>query len=137
MKYVSEYRDSTLVKNTIDEIRRTVTRPWTLMELCGGQTHAIMRYGLDQLLPPELELVHGPGCPVCVTPLELIDRAHAIATRPDVIFTSFGDMLRVPGSNGDLLSLRARGADVRVVYSPLDAVKVAREHPDKRVVFFG
>src|SRR5512142_2710401 len=136
MKYVSEYRDSTLVKNTIDEIRRTVTRPWTLMELCGGQTHAIMRYGLDQLLPPEIELVHGPGCPVCVTPLEQIDRALAIAARPNVIFTSFGDMLRVPGSQHDLFSIRARGGQVKVVYSPLDAVRIAQQNPDKQVVFF-
>ena len=120
----------------IEEIRRTVTRPWVLMEICGGQTHAIMRYGLDQLLPPEIELVHGPGCPVCVTPLEQIDRALEIAARPDVIFTSFGDMLRVPGSRHDLFSIRARGGQVRVVYSPLDAVKIAQQNPDKQVVFF-
>jgi hydrogenase expression/formation protein HypD len=107
------------------------------MEVCGGQTHAIVRYGLDRLLPPELELVHGPGCPVCVTALETIDRAHAIAARPEVVFTSFGDMLRVPGSRTDLLGLRARGADIRVVYSPLDALQIAREHPDREVVFFG
>src|SRR5512143_2455347 len=136
MKYVSEYRDAALVKNVIAEIRRTVTRPWTLMEICGGQTHAIVRYGIDQLLPTEIELVHGPGCPVCVTPLEQIDRALAIASRPDVIFTSFGDMLRVPGSQQDLFSIRARGGQVRVVYSPLDAVKIAQENPEKQVVFF-
>src|SRR5512143_2281208 len=137
MKYVSEYRDFTLVKNTIDEIRRKVTKPWTLMEICGGQTHAIVRYGLDQLLPPEIELVHGPGCPVCVTPLELIDKAIALASRPDVIFVSYGDMLRVPGSERDLFSVKAAGGNVRVVYSPLDSLKIARENPDKTVVFFG
>lgn len=136
MKYVDEFRDAGLVKSTLDELQGTVTRPWVIMEICGGQTHAIMRYGLDQLLPPEIELVHGPGCPVCVTPLELIDKALAIATRPDVIFTSYGDMLRVPGSEQDLFSVRAAGADVRVVYSPLDAVKIAQENPDKQVVFF-
>jgi hydrogenase expression/formation protein HypD len=107
------------------------------MEVCGGQTHSIVRYGIDRMLPPDIELVHGPGCPVCVTSLEMIDRAHAIAVRPGVIFTSFGDMLRVPGSHGDLLTLRSRGADVRVVYSPLDAVRLAHEHPDREVVFFG
>ena len=136
MKYVSEYRDSALVNGVIQEIRRTVTRPWTLMEICGGQTHAIVRYGLDQLLPPEIELVHGPGCPVCVTPLELIDKALAIASQPGVIFCSYGDMLRVPGSGRDLFSVKAAGGDVRVVYSPLDAVELARQHPDKQVVFF-
>jgi len=136
MKYVSEYRDSVLVNNVISEIRRTVTKPWTLMEICGGQTHAIVRYGIDQLLPPEIELVHGPGCPVCVTPLELIDKALAIASRPDVIFCSYGDMLRVPGSGRDLFSVKAAGGDVRVVYSPLDAVQIAKQNPDKQVVFF-
>lgn len=136
MKYVDEFRDAGLVKSTLDELRGTVTRPWVIMEICGGQTHAIMRYGLDQLLPPEIELVHGPGCPVCVTPLELIDKALAIAARPDVIFTSYGDMLRVPGSEQDLFSVKAAGADVRVVYSPLDAIKIAQENPDKQVVFF-
>lgn len=136
MKYVDEFRDADLVKRTLDELRRVVTRPWVIMEICGGQTHAIMRYGLDQLLPPEIELVHGPGCPVCVTPLELIDKALAIAARPDVIFTSYGDMLRVPGSEQDLFSVRAAGADVRVVYSPLDAIKIAQENPEKQVVFF-
>jgi len=136
MKHVTEYRDAALVKSTLREIERTVTRPWVLMEICGGQTHAIVRHGLDQLLPEEIELVHGPGCPVCVTPLEQIDRALAIAARPDVIFTSYGDMLRVPGSRRDLFSVRAAGGDVRVVYSPLDAVKIARENPEKEVVFF-
>lgn len=136
MQFVNEFRDAALVHGVIEEIRRTVTRPWTLMEICGGQTHAIMRYGLDQLLPPEIELVHGPGCPVCVTPLDQIDRALAIAERPDVIFTSFGDMLRVPGSEHDLFSIRARGGQVKVVYSPLDAVRIAQENPDKQVVFF-
>ena len=136
MKYVNEFRDVTRVKAAVDEIRHTVTRPWTLMEICGGQTHAIVRHGLDQLLPPEIELVHGPGCPVCVTPLEQIDRALAIASRPDVIFCSYGDMLRVPGSGRDLFSVKAAGGDVRVVYSPLDAVEIARQNPQKQVVFF-
>ena len=136
MKYVTEYRDAALVKGVIEEIRRTVRHPWTMMEICGGQTHAIVRHGLDQLLPPEIELVHGPGCPVCVTPLELIDKALAIAARPDVIFCSYGDMLRVPGSGRDLFSVKAQGGDVRVVYSPLDAVEIARQNPDKQVVFF-
>lgn len=136
MKYVSEYRDAKLVHGVIEEIRRTVTRPWVLMEICGGQTHSIVRHGIDQLLPTEIELVHGPGCPVCVTPLELIDKALAIASQPNVIFTSYGDMLRVPGSSGDLFSVRAGGGDVRVVYSPLDAVKLAQLNPEKQVVFF-
>ncbi len=136
MKYVSEYRDAKLVHGVIDEIRHAVTRPWTLMEICGGQTHAIVRHGLDLLLPAQIELVHGPGCPVCVTPLELIDKALAIASRPDVIFCSYGDMLRVPGSGRDLFPVKAQGGDVRVVYSPLDAVKIAQENPDKQVVFF-
>jgi hydrogenase expression/formation protein HypD len=136
MKHVDEYRDATLVKGVIEEIRRTVTRSWTIMEICGGQTHAIVRHGIDQLLPPEIELVHGPGCPVCVTPLEQIDRALEIASRPGVIFCSYGDMLRVPGSHQDLFSVKAQGGDVRVVYSPLDAVKLARKYPDKQVVFF-
>ncbi len=136
MKYVTEFRDAELVRGVIEKIRQTVTRPWTLMEICGGQTHAIVRYGIDQLLPPEIELVHGPGCPVCVTPLEQIDRALAIASRPEVIFTSYGDMLRVPGSSRDLFSVRAAGGDVRVVYSPLDAIKLAQANPEKQVVFF-
>ena len=136
MKFVTEYRDAELVRKTTHEIRRTATQPWVIMEICGGQTHAIVRHGIDQLLPGEIELVHGPGCPVCVTPLELIDKALAIASRPNVIFTSYGDMLRVPGSGRDLFSIRAVGGDVRVVYSPLDAVKIAQENPDKEVVFF-
>jgi hydrogenase expression/formation protein HypD len=136
MKYVTEYRDAELVSAAVREIRRIVTCPWVIMEICGGQTHAIVRHGIDQLLPPEIELVHGPGCPVCVTPLELIDKALDIAARPNVIFTSYGDMLRVPGSSGDLFAVRAAGGDVRVVYSPLDAVKIAQANPDKEVVFF-
>ena len=136
MKYVTEFRDAKLVKGVIEEIKQTVHQPWVLMEICGGQTHSIVRHGLDQLLPAEIELVHGPGCPVCVTPLEQIDRALAIASRPDVIFTSYGDMLRVPGSDLDLFTIRARGGDVRVVYSPLDAIKIAQENPNKQVVFF-
>lgn len=136
MKYLTEYRDARLVLATLDEVRRTVTRPWVLMEICGGQTHSIVRHGLDELLPPEVELAHGPGCPVCVTPLALIDQALAIAAQPGVIFTSYGDMLRVPGSGRDLLVERAQGADVRVVYSPLDAVTLAQQHPDRQVVFF-
>jgi len=136
MKYLTEYRDAELVAGVMREIQRVTTRPWTLMEICGGQTHSIVRYGLDQLLPPEIELVHGPGCPVCVTPLEQIDRALAIAASPEVIFTSYGDMLRVPGSARDLFSVRASGGDVRVVYSPLDALKLAQANPEKQVVFF-
>jgi hydrogenase expression/formation protein HypD len=120
----------------VKELRRVVTKPWVLMEVCGGQTHTIVKYGIDHLLPEEVELVHGPGCPVCVTSLEMIDKAHAIAQRPDVIFCSFGDMLRVPGSKVDLLVLKSRGADVRVVYSPIDSLKIARANPDKKVVFF-
>jgi hydrogenase expression/formation protein HypD len=137
MRYLDEYRDPQVADALRHTIAETVTRPWVLMEVCGGQTHSIVRYGIDRMLPAEVELVHGPGCPVCVTSLEMIDRAHAIASRPGVIFTSFGDMLRVPGSHGDLLALRGRGADVRVVYSPLDALRIAREHPDHEVVFFG
>ena len=136
MKYLEEYRDSALVLKVVEDIRRAATRPWTLMEICGGQTHAIMRHGIDQLLPPEIELVHGPGCPVCVTPIELVDKALAIAAQPGVIFTSYGDMLRVPGSACDLFSVRAAGGNVRVVYSPLDAVKLAQHNPNKQVVFF-
>ncbi len=136
MKFVEEFRDGELVRGVIEEIRRTVTRPWTIMEICGGQTHSILHYGLDQLLPEEVELVHGPGCPVCVTSLELIDKALAIASQPNVIFCSYGDMLRVPGSQRDLFSVRAQGGQVRVVYSPLDAVRLAQQNPDKQVVFF-
>jgi hydrogenase expression/formation protein HypD len=136
MKYLDEYRDSRVAGKLVDEIRRTVTKPWVLMEVCGGQTHSIVKYGLDYLLPPEIELVHGPGCPVCVTPLDMIDRAHAIARRCDVIFCSFGDMLRVPGSDGDLFRIRAGGANVRIVYSPMDCLKIAQANPDRKVVFF-
>jgi hydrogenase expression/formation protein HypD len=136
MKYIDEYRNEELAQKVVGEIRRIVTKPWVLMEVCGGQTHTIVKYGIDHLIPPEVELVHGPGCPVCVTSLEMIDKAHAIARRPDVIFTSFGDMLRVPGSESDLLVLKSRGADIRVVYSPIDALKIARANPDKKVVFF-
>jgi hydrogenase expression/formation protein HypD len=136
MRFVDEFRDPAKAHALLAEIRRTITRPWILMEICGGQTHAILRYGLDQLLPPEIELVHGPGCPVCVTPLEQVDKALAIAAMPDVIFTSFGDMLRVPGSACDLFTVRARGGDVRVVYSPLDAVRLAQANPSRQVVFF-
>lgn len=136
MRFVTEYRDAKLVAGVLEQIRRTVTRPWVIMEICGGQTHAIVRHGIDLLLPPQIKLVHGPGCPVCVTPLEQIDKALAIASRPEVIFTSYGDMLRVPGSGGDLFSVRAAGGDVRVIYSPLDAVRIAQENPEKQVVFF-
>ncbi|AGA28678.1 hydrogenase formation protein HypD [Singulisphaera acidiphila] len=136
MKYLDEYRDSVGAEKLAAAIARTVTRPWTIMEVCGGQTHTIVKYGIDRILPPEVELVHGPGCPVCVTSLEMIDRAHAIASRPDVIFCSFGDMLRVPGSRGDLLQLKSQGADVRIVYSPLDAVSLAAANPSRQVVFF-
>jgi hydrogenase expression/formation protein HypD len=137
MKYLDEYRDANLAHKVLEQIRKATRHHWSIMEICGGQTHAIMRYGLDQLLPPEIELIHGPGCPVCVTSLELVDKALAIASLPDVIFTSYGDMLRVPGSGRDLFSVRADGADIRIVYSPLDAIKIAQENPGKQVVFFG
>ncbi|MEZ4696552.1 MAG: hydrogenase formation protein HypD [Rhodothermales bacterium] len=136
MKYLDEFRDPVVARRILDEINRVVTRPWVIMEICGGQTHSIIRNGIDQILPRGIELVHGPGCPVCVTPLELIDKAINIASRPGVIFTSFGDMLRVPGSEKDLFIAKSEGADVRVVYSPLDAVKIARENPECEVVFF-
>jgi len=136
MKYLDEYRDADAAAQLATAIARTATRPWTIMEVCGGQTHTIVKYGIDRVLPPGVELVHGPGCPVCVTSLEMIDRAHAIASRPEVTFCSFGDMLRVPGSRGDLLQLKAYGSDVRVVYAPLDAVNLAAAHPERRVVFF-
>jgi hydrogenase expression/formation protein HypD len=136
MKYVDEYRDNVAAGKLAAAIRQTVTRPWTIMEVCGGQTHTIVKYGIDRILPPQVELVHGPGCPVCVTSLEMIDRAHAIASRPDVIFCSFGDMLRVPGSHGDLLQVKSHGGDVRIVYSPLDAVNLAAANPNRKVVFF-
>ncbi|MGW6268437.1 MULTISPECIES: hydrogenase formation protein HypD [unclassified Streptomyces] len=135
MKYLDEYRDPALARHLLAELRRTATRPWRLMEVCGGQTHTLVRQGIDELLPAGIHMIHGPGCPVCVTPLETLDRAMAIAARPGVILTSFGDMLRVPGSSTDLLGLRARGADVRVVYSPMDAVRIAVEHPERDVVF--
>jgi hydrogenase expression/formation protein HypD len=136
VRYLDEYRDGDAVRTLAAAIARRATRPWTLMEICGGQTHSIVRYGIDEMLPAGVELVHGPGCPVCVTPLEMIDRAHAIAGEPGVILCSFGDMLRVPGSRGDLLGRKAEGADVRVVYSPLDAVALAAANPTREVVFF-
>jgi len=137
MKYLDEFSDPELAARLLDEIRQTVTRPWAIMEVCGGQTHTIIRNGIDQLLPDGVELIHGPGCPVCVTPLETIDRALEIASRPDVIFCSFGDMIRVPGSSTDLFRIKSQGGDIRIVYSPLDAVKLAQANPDKEVVFFG
>jgi len=136
MKFLDEYRDPKLAQAIVTDIRQRVTRPWVLMEICGGQTHTLMRYGIDNLLPPEVELVHGPGCPVCVTPLEILDKAVEIASRPEVIFVSYGDMLRVPGSERDLLQVKAAGGDVRIAYSPMEAVDLARKHPDKQVVFF-
>ena len=137
MKYQEEFNDPELAKRLLDDIHATVTQPWALMEVCGGQTHTIIRHGIDQLIPDMVEMIHGPGCPVCVTPLELIDKALEIASRPDVIFCSFGDMLRVPGSGRDLFRIKSEGGDIRVVYSPLDALKVARDNPTKQVVFFG
>jgi len=137
MRFVDEFRDAEAARKLAAAIARAVTRPWTIMEVCGGQTHAIVRFGIDRLLPEQIELVHGPGCPVCVTPVELIDRAIAIASRPEVTLCSFGDMLRVPGSRSDLLSVKAEGGDVRTVYSPMDALRIARERPDREVVFFG
>ena len=136
MKYIDEYRDRVGAERFASAIARVTTRPWTIMEVCGGQTHAIVKFGIDELLPKEITLVHGPGCPVCVTPLELIDKAIEIATRPGVIFCSFGDMLRVPGSETDLLTVKANSGDVRIVYSPLDAVRIARDNPSREVVFF-
>jgi hydrogenase expression/formation protein HypD len=136
MKYLDEYRDAGAVQALRDQIASAARRSWSIMEVCGGQTHSIVRHGIDRMLPPTIELLHGPGCPVCVTPVEMIDRAHSIAAEPGVVFCSFGDMLRVPGSRGDLLSLKARGADIRVVYSPLDALRLALGRPDRRVVFF-
>lgn len=137
MRFLDEYRDATLARQLSGEIKRLTTKSWTIMEVCGGQTHAIVKFGIDELLPRLITLIHGPGCPVCVTPLEMIDKALDIAARSNVIFTSFGDMLRVPGSTTDLLSVKARGGDVRIVYSPLDAVKLAAQNPGKEVVFFG
>jgi hydrogenase expression/formation protein HypD len=137
VKYLDEFGDPDLAATLLDRIHAATTRPWALMEVCGGQTHSIIRHGIDQLLPDAIEMIHGPGCPVCVTPLETIDRALAIARRPEVIFCSFGDMLRVPGSHDDLFTVKSEGGDVRVVYSPLDALTVAQENPDRQVVFFG
>ena len=137
MKYLEEFSDPDLAHRLLEQIHAVVTRPWALMEVCGGQTHTIIRHGIDQLLPAEVEMIHGPGCPVCVTPLEMIDKALAIAARPEVTFCSFGDMLRVPGSHEDLFRVKSAGGDVRVVYSPLDALRLARELPDRQVVFFG
>ena len=137
MKYLTEFRNSEIAQRIAREIAQIATRPWKIMEVCGGQTHSIIKNGIDQMLPPGIEMIHGPGCPVCVTPLELIDKALAIAAQPDVIFCSFGDMLRVPGTEGDLFQVKGSGGDVRVVYSPLDAVDLATKKPDKQVVFFG
>jgi hydrogenase expression/formation protein HypD len=136
VKYLDEYRDADAVRKYAKLLARLTTRPWTIMEVCGGQTHAIVRFGIDELLPPAITLVHGPGCPVCVTPLAMVDRAIAIASRPEVILCSFGDMMRVPGSRGDLLRVTAAGGDVRMVYAPLDAVEIAARNPEKEVVFF-
>jgi len=136
MKYVDEFRDAATVQALAERIAQSATRNWTLMEVCGGQTHAIVKHGLDRLLPPSLTLIHGPGCPVCVTPQHVIDQALSLAQRPEVIFCSFGDMLRVPGSHTDLQSIKAQGGDVRMVYSPVDAVTLARQNPGREVVFF-
>jgi hydrogenase expression/formation protein HypD len=136
MKFVSEYRDASTAQEYAKAIAQITTQPWTIMEICGGQTHSIVKFGIDELLPKEIELIHGPGCPVCVTPIELIDKAIFLASRPDVIFCSFGDMLRVPGTEKDLLFVKANGGDIRIVYSPLDALKIAKENPTKEVVFF-
>jgi hydrogenase expression/formation protein HypD len=136
MKHIDEYRDAEKAKQYAQAIADITTKQWTLMEVCGGQTHSIVKFGIDELLPPEISLLHGPGCPVCVTPIEQIDKAIDLASRPDVIFTSFGDMLRVPGSKTDLLATKAKGGDVRMVYSPLDALKIAQQNPDKQVIFF-
>src|SRR5271169_275876 len=135
MKYLDEYRDHRIARALAAEIVQSTTQPWVLMEICGGQTHTIMRYGIDELLPRQIELVHGPGCPVCVTPLETVDKAIALALRPDVILVSYGDMLRVPGSRSDLFRAKAQGADVRIAYSPTEAVKIARANPERNVVF--
>ncbi len=136
MRFIDEYRDARAARRYARALARLTTRPWTIMEICGGQTHTIVKFGIDELLPPEITLVHGPGCPVCVTPIELIDKAIDIASRPDVIFCSFGDMLRVPGTEKDLLTVKAHGGDVRIVYSPLDALELAKQNPHKDVVFF-
>jgi hydrogenase expression/formation protein HypD len=136
MKYLDEFRDPEIARKIVNKIHASIKQNWTIMEICGGQTHSIMKYGIDQLIPDKIELVHGPGCPVCVTPLEKIDKALTIASENDVIFTSFGDMLRVPGSKKDLFMVKSEGGDVRMVYSPLDALQIARDNPDKKVVFF-
>jgi hydrogenase expression/formation protein HypD len=136
VKYLTEFRDEAIARKISADIKNAVTRPWKIMEVCGGQTHTILQYGIEDLLPPDIDLLHGPGCPVCVTPLELIDRAVAIARLQDVTLCSYGDMLRVPGSDGDLLGTRAAGADVRIVYSPLEALEIARQNPERRIVFF-
>ncbi len=136
MKYLDEYRDADLTRKLLADLKKIITRQWTLMEVCGGQTHSIIKSGLDQMLPEEITLVHGPGCPVCVTPLEQVDKAIALAALPNVIFSSYGDMLRVPGSSRDLLGVKAAGGDIRIVYSPLDALQIARDNPAKTVVFF-
>jgi hydrogenase expression/formation protein HypD len=136
MKYLDQYRDPALARSLLTELTATATRPWAIMEVCGGQTHTLVRQGIDELLPAGIRMIHGPGCPVCVTPLAMVDKAVAIASRPEVIFTSYGDMLRVPGTTGDLLGVKARGGDVRVVYTPLDAVRIAQRNPDEQVVFF-
>jgi hydrogenase expression/formation protein HypD len=136
MKFVDEYRDAQSAQQYAHAIAQITTKPWKIMEVCGGQTHSIVKFGLDELLPKEVNLIHGPGCPVCVTSIELIDKAIALAERPDVILCSFGDMLRVPGSEKDLLTVKARGGDIRMVYSPLDALKIAQAHPNQQVVFF-
>jgi hydrogenase expression/formation protein HypD len=136
MKYIDEYRDAELTRKLLADLQKSITRNWTLMEVCGGQTHSIIKSGLDQMLPPQIELVHGPGCPVCVTPLEQVDKGIALASLPNVIFTSYGDMLRVPGSKQDLFAVKAQGGDVRIVYSPLDTLKIAKDNPGKTVIFF-
>ncbi len=137
MKYVDEYRDAQRVANYRRAIAEEIRQPWTLMEICGGQTHSIVKYGLDTLLPKDLTLIHGPGCPVCVTPMEVIDQALFLASQRDIIFCSFGDMLRVPGSEVDLLTVKARGGDVRIVYSPVDCLAIAKANPNREVIFFG
>jgi len=136
VKYLDEYRDAHAARQLAEAVRRATTRPWNIMEVCGGQTHAIVRFAIDEMLPPGLTLIHGPGCPVCVTPIEIIDKAVAIASLPEVVFCTFGDMMRVPGSQKDLFTVKSEGGDVRVVYSPMDAVALARKHPDRQVVFF-
>ena len=136
MKYLDEYRDADVVKKLAKNIQEITTKPWTIMEVCGGQTHSIVKFGLDQLLPENVTLVHGPGCPVCVTPVEAIDKAVYIASQPNVILCSFGDMLRVPGTKKDLLTVKAEGGDIRIVYSPTDTIKIAQENPNKQIVFF-